>query len=198
MLYEAAMAARLGRLDKRADMSGLLNTANMLSGELHKWYNGPDCGNGFKAVSAQQIAAVGTALNDALGKAAQNCGGVPVFEYSQEKNNPYRKNAQGYVPVSKVYISYTPCRKDGAQSRYPWLVQVENFEAPLSERKNGATAHDARNAVNKTAASINLSADDFSAAMVSVERFVRLWEMAEALPVVRQAYKKLEAIRNQN
>lgn len=167
----------------------LSNTGNMVLNELRRWTATQKrtllCG-----IPVTEIAAAKNALSAAL-----TSFGAPYFEYSAEKNNPHVKNNQGYVPVSKVYISYTPTRKDGSVSRYPWFVQIENFDAPLNTKQNGATAHNAAQAVNKRSASINLSADDFACAMVAVRRYVRLWEMAAALPVIRTGLKFLADIQ---
>lgn len=169
----------------------LSNTGNMVLNELRRWTANQKrtllCG-----IPVTEIAAAKNALGAAL-----NSWGTPLFEYSAEKNNPHVRNSQGYVPVSKVYISYTPTRKDGSVSRYPWFVQIENFDAPLNTKQNGATAHNAAQAVNKRSASINLSADDFACAMVAVRRYVRLWEMAAALPVIRTGLKFLADIQEQ-
>lgn len=147
--------------------------------------------NPVSAVPMQEIANAKNALAAAL-----SGYGVPAFEYGYEKNNPYSKDNQGYVPVSKVYIAYTPTRPDGSISRYPWFLQVENFDAPLNTKANGASSHNASSAINRKSASINLSADDFAAAMVATRRFIRLWENAVALPVIRTALKRLDEIKD--
>ncbi len=189
-LYHAAMDARLGKLT--ADPSVLISALSVARKRLRNWYQEKDCADGIKAIPTEQIVSAGKLLSNALSQTGQ-----PAFVYSKEKNNPYRKDDRGYVPVSKVYIAYTPFRKNGEKSNYPWCIQVENFSAPLKERSNGSTAHDAKNAVNKRVANILLSADDFAATMVAVQRFVQLWEMSSALPVMRKAYKKLDEFRNQ-
>lgn len=140
-------------------------------------------------VSYQEIVGVQNALASVL-----NISQNPAFEYVREKNNPYRKDSKGFVPVSKVYIAYSQFRKDGQESRYPWFIQIENFDAPLIVQKNGSSTHDAGKATNRKVININLSADDFAAAMVAVDRFVRLWEMANALPNIRAGQKAAEAI----
>lgn len=121
--------------------------------------------------------------------------GKPAFEYTSEKNNPYAKDAAGNVPVSKVYIAYTPVRADGQISNYPWFVQIRNFKAPLTEKGNGATAHNSSKAFDDKTTSINLSAEDFACALVAVKRFVGVWEMTAGVPVVRNALKAQAAQR---
>lgn len=121
--------------------------------------------------------------------------GTPAFQYSKEKNNPYAiKN--GYAPCSRITISFTPIRQDGQRSSYPWYVCIENFDAPIQAKQNGATAHNSKQAINKRSAFINLSADDFAASMVAVDRFVRLWEH-RMLPVMEEAYRILEVQKQQ-
>jgi hypothetical protein len=115
--------------------------------------------------------------------------GKPAFEYTSEKNNPYAKDAAGNVPVSKVYIAYTPVRADGQISNYPWFVQIRNFKAPLTEKGNGATAHNSSKAFDDKTTFINLSAEDFASKMVEAKRLISVWEMSEAVPLMRKALK---------
>lgn len=164
--------------------------SNAVLKDLRKWMatgqKNPMC-----TVPMQEIINAKNALIAAL-----NGHGVPAFEYGYEKNNPYSKNNQGYVTVSKVYIAYTPTRPDGSISRYPWFLQVENFDAPLNTKANGASSHNSSSAINRKSASINLSADDFAKAMGATKRFIGLWEHAVALPVIRTATKRLDEIND--
>ncbi|HIT33426.1 MAG TPA: hypothetical protein IAC31_02190 [Candidatus Faecousia intestinigallinarum] len=192
-LYQAAIDARLGKFSTRKT-SGLSDAVMAAVNMLRKWTNAPECGNGVKAIPFAEIAAAEQYLQNAT---RQDAAGKPFFEYMTEKNNPYRKDRSGNVPVSKLYVAYMPLRNTGEVSRYPWLVQIQNFMAPLKQKANGSTAHDASKAFNTVTASINLSADDFAAAMVAVERFVRLWEMANALPVIRTAQAAIERKRQE-
>lgn len=123
--------------------------------------------------------------------------GSPVLPYVSEKNNPYAKGSDGYVPVSRIEINYQPTRQNGQKSNYPWYISITNYEAPLSESANGATAHVGSQARNKRSAYINVSALDFGRAMVAVDRFLRLWEH-RMLPVMDEAYQRIDAARQEN
>lgn len=114
----------------------------------------------------------------------------PAFSYSKEKVNPYDVT-DGYAPCSKITINFAPFRQDGQVSKYPWYVAIENFKAPIQTKQNGSTNYKGAQAIDKTSAFINLSADDFAACMVAVDRFVRLWEH-RMLPVMDEAYRRME------
>ena len=174
---------------KSNNATEIQTASNVVLNDLRRW-QGNVKRYPMAAVPMQEVSAAKNSLGAAL-----NTGGVP-YEYSAEKNDPYKKNNQGFVPVGKVYIAYIPTRQDGSVSRYPWLIRIENFDAPLTTRQNGASSHDASKAINKKMASINLSADDFAFAMVAVKRYIRLWEIAMALPVIRKALGIISNIRS--
>lgn len=122
--------------------------------------------------------------------------GSPLLPYVSEKNNPYAKGSDGYVPVSRIEINYQPTRQDGNVSNYPWYIAITNYEAPLSEKGNGTTAHVGSMARNKRSAFINVSALEFGRAMVAVDRFIRMWEH-RMLPVMDEAYRRIDAARQE-
>lgn len=121
-----------------------------------------------------------------LHHAAMNasCGMLPPgFSYVREKNDPYKRDDSGYVPVIKITINYTPTQSYGKPSAYPWFIGIENFRAPAVDRPNGTISHDSTKATNKSGAFINVSASDFAVAMDAVVRFIRLWEYRQ-IPVI--------------
>lgn len=189
-LYEAAMSARLGMLkpDPGINIAWIDNVQRI----LHSLTSVPKFQDGTRPVPSQALNAMNSALNNA--KAATTAQlTAPLFSYSREKNNPYAvKN--GLAPCSKVSITYTPYRKDGEPSFYPWYIGIENFDAPLKTGKNGASSHNSTQASNKRSAFINLSNDDFCAAMVAIQRFVSLWEH-RAIPMMNEAYRRIDAAR---
>ena len=184
-----ATGQALGGAVGRNDPGAVSAAANATLSDLRRWVSAHKQAP-VSAVPLRDLSKVRADLENAL--ATQD---KPLFEYSTEKNNPYAKGQDGFVPVSKLYICYTPFRKGGEPSRYPWFIQIENFRAPLNVKKNGATAHDASRAIERKSVSINVSADDFVFAMVAVRRYVELWEVNVAGPVVRKGVALLDSTK---
>lgn len=195
ILYEAAQAARLGKLqpDISAQMQWLLKLEHL----VNAWAQIPPTPNGDRLIPRQSLNDVYGILQDAKNAFSATVG-TPVFTYSKEKNNPYKIDGDGFSPCSKVTISYSPFRRDGQPSSYPWYVGIENFDAPVSKQENGAISHNSKQAKNKKSAFINLSVDDFASAMVAVDRFVRLWEQVNMGPVMAEAYRRMDTAKAQN
>lgn len=195
LLYNAAVSARLGNL--RPSSAPALPLADALITQIKSWKGFPlfNDENRSRQVPGQAINAI---MDAAIGirKALQDKEGEPAFTYTREKINPYKTNPQnGFHPASRLQINFTPIRKGGQVSTYPWYISIENFDAPMNTKSTGATTFDGSKAVNKTSAYINLSMEDFLAAMVAVDRHVRLWEIQQAGPVMRMAYKQLDEER---
>lgn len=189
-LYEAAMSARLGLLkpDPGINLAWIDQVQRIMDG----WKAIPKLPDGSRPIPAQALNATNNALNNARAATTAQLTN-PLFSYSREKNNPYT-GKNGLAPCSKISIAYTPYRKDGAPSNYPWYIGIENFEAPLRQGKNGASSHNSAQAVNKRSAFINLSNDDFCAAMVAIQRFVHLWEH-RSIPMIDEAYRRMAMAR---
>lgn len=184
-----AVGTTLGNATKMNNPTALLSASDHALTDLRRWAgNRKQCPSA--GVPLREIYEIKTALANALAQQDK-----PLFTYTTEKNNPYQKDSQGFVPVSKLYISYTPTRKNGEVSRYPWFIQIENFRAPLSTKATGASSHDASRAVDRKGVFINVSADDFAQAMVAVKRYIRVWEMVAAIPVVRKGLGLLEKLK---
>lgn len=201
LLHAAAMSAALGTMQAPAKAGSLVQAADMSLNALRqalKLINGS--ANLEKDALLDKLTQIHKGLTDAgcaLSNALNEAKAVPAcpFEYTRQKNNPYKVDAQGYGPVSKLRIAYAPFREDGTASQYPWLIQIENCLAPIESKKNGANIHKAAQAINSTTLFIRVTTSDFCAAMVAVQRFVRLWEMNYGLPMMRQAYKKIEEMK---
>lgn len=189
-LYEAAMSARLGLLkpDSGINVAWIDQVQRIMDG----WKAIQKSQDGTRPIPAQSLNALNNALNNARAATTAQLT-TPLFSYSREKNNPYTGN-NGLAPCSKVQINYTPYRKDGAPSNYPWYIVIENFDAPLVTGKNGASSHNSNQAVNKKSAFINLSSESFCNAMTAVQRFVTLWEH-RTIPMMDEAYRRIEYAR---
>ena len=195
IFYEAAMAARLGTL--RPNLSVQTQWLNSVTHLLDSWKQIPPDQNGARLIPRQALNALHGILQNANSSISTTVG-VPIFSYTREKNNPYKIGEQGFAPCSKVTISYSPYRKDGQPSSYPWYIGIENIDAPVSKQANGAVSHNSKMARNKKSAFINLSLDDFAAAMVAIRRFVDLWEQVNMGPVLAEAYRRIDAAKANN
>lgn len=187
ILLQAAMQARLGGFQKAPSMP--VGLADDLTAQVNSWQACPVMQDGSRVIprdALNRLLQSVTALRNAMVTPAAN---GPLFSYTKEKNNPYKKR-DGLVPVSSITISYSPVDQRGNPSNYPWYVRIDNFDAPLAERSNGATAHKSSQATNKKSAFINLSLDDFAAAMVAVDSHIRLWEH-RTLPVMEEAFRRI-------
>jgi len=193
LLHRAAMDARLGILKPSASSAASL-VDSMIS-QIHTWKGYPVTANKEYVIPGQAINGILEAAGN-VRNAIQGNTDTPVFSYVREKVHGHKTNGNGMAPVTKVQIHYSPLRRGGAVSTYPWYLCIENFDAPINRKNNGATTYDGSKAANKRTAFINLSADDFAAAMVAVDRFIRLWEH-RMIPVMEEAYRRIEAARQQ-
>ena len=198
-LYQAGLSARLGTLSlptAEANSQAVLERCNAALNQMRSWYKSLPFPDGSLAVPMNGISQVGKLISEIPGLLNTQRPNVPLFTYGKEKNNPYVKDERGYVPVSKISVSYSPYRSNGELSNFPWLLQIENFRAPLKVRSNGSTAHDSSKAVDRKTAFINIGRDDFVSAMVAVDRFIRLWE-CRYIPTMNKAYAIMAEARAQ-
>lgn len=100
-------------------------------------------------------------------------GKQPCWSDSFQKNNPYKtenRNSKEFAPVSIFSIAYDPTRN------YPWTIKVTNCMAPLIRQANGATAHNAKEAVDKKEVVFSAKTQDLFESLSSVDHYIRLWE----------------------
>lgn len=171
ILVEAGKKAYFGELSGDAtivNQTAISQVVNEMRGWLTNIEPFPD--NTFPIPYAD-IARVGQAL-----AGINSAGTAPKWSYSCEKNNPYSADENGYVPVQKVQINYSPFMQDGSESRNPWYIGIENFQAPIKVMRSGASFHRSKDAINRKSAFIVLSKADFLRSMIAVKRFISHWE----------------------
>lgn len=140
----------------------------------------------------QQMLCAGLMAQDPEGKNEK-----ALYSYEVQKNNPYRTtwdNGKEYTPVSTLSIQYIPTRK------YPWIIKVSNFMAPLFRQESGATTHNSKEAIGKKEVMFPMSAEDFYCALADVAHYVHLWEY-RMYPVVNAMCNERErraAAKRQN
>lgn len=184
MLYHAAIAARLGQL-KPAENSQAIYSLKNIRAILDQWKQIPPNQDFSRTIPQKSLQELDAIVQQSLTPLSATTG--PSFSYIREKNNPYAV-ANGYAPVSKITINYSPVM-NGRESRYPWYIGIENFDAPIAKKANGASTHNSKAAINKRNTFINLSADDFASVMESITSYIRVWENAQTVPTVRNAIK---------
>lgn len=196
ILLEAAMKARMGDLIHQMSGSnaGCSEQIRQVIARVQQWASIPMADDGTRPIHRFELGNLVGSLQRIADTSAAPASSAPLFVYSREKVNPY-ENRDGLSPVSKILIQYAPFRQNGEPSKYPWHVSINNFDAPVTVQKNGATVYDGQKASKKKNASINLSADDFCEALIAVERHIRLWEINRTVPVMEEAYRSLEAQR---
>lgn len=182
-LFHAAKMACIGQLTAPAPASASVNGEAIAKidsalAQMRKWLKIEPYPDNSRPIQMDELTSVGKALSDALASLKQQSAGgtnTVTYSYTRQKNHAYadsisKVNGVPHAPVQQISIFYDPTR------RYPWTIQISNYDAPIKQQANGATTHNASKAINKREAFINLSADDFCAAMVAVDRFIRLWE----------------------
>lgn len=162
ILYEAAKKAYFGELSGQ-----LIPGCAQALERLRMWMDVPMYPDGSRPIGEGEIVMVGQMLRSALEG--------QKFSYTYEKNDPY-KEENGLVPVQKITISYNAFTMDGQESRYPWLISIENFKAPLVKMGSGASYHKSKQGSNRKSANIMMSKVDFLQSMVAVKRYIHNWE----------------------
>lgn len=168
--FQAALNARLGQLQPKVVRNdAALVAAQQKLNLLTKRNLLPD---GNIPISPNELTDL---LNDLASVNPPSCeSGYEGFPYCQEKND-CRKETDGYIPVTKLFINYSPVYQ-GKVNNYPWYICIENFWAPTVRNGNGIVSHDSSKARDKKYVSINVSQRDFLAAMTRINGFIREWE----------------------
>lgn len=199
MLLEAAMAARIGLLNQQPYVSalpeGVVPSLEDNLQQMARWTKQPVNPDGSICIPISELTTCGKQFKEnvkALKQAARghNNGNKVTFSYSRQKNHAFKNsiryvNGVTYAPVKQINILFNPTRN------YPWTIQIQNYDAPIVVKENGATNHNSGKAINKREAFMHLTADDFCAAMVAVDRLVRLWEL-RMFSVVDAGFRQYE------
>lgn len=173
--------------------SGVLGIANQLRGvKDFSTANGVVIGwlqSGHQP-TMQELAGLQQTLCNGL--VAQDPGGQNAgWSDGFQKNNPYKtehRNGKEYAPVSIFSIAYDQTRN------YPWTIRVTNCMAPLVRKENGATSHNAKEAVDKKEVVFFATTKDWLEALASVDHYIRLWEY-RMYPIVQSMCQERERRR---
>lgn len=125
--------------------------------------------------------------------------GYTEFMFHQDKVNVYRKDPNdGFVFVTVVDIARKQYNDKGDLRKYPWVIQIKNLWAPPIEQANGTTAYSAANARDTVEAFIQISDDDMHHCCWAADHFIRVWENANAIPLVLEGLQKRKQARQNN
>ncbi len=197
---ETDLAAALSTMNAKLDriFAGLLNGAaravtacgNIVKQRGHE--KGPiaDFGQVMKA------ARDGLADKEADIKQFGVRNGYTEFTFHQDKVNVYRKDPKaGFVFVTVIDIARRQYNDKGDLRKYPWAIQIKNLWAPPIEQPNGTTAYSAGNARDVVEAFIQISDDDMHHCCWAADHFIRVWENANAIPLVVEGLKRRQQNR---
>lgn len=119
------------------------------------------------------------------------------YTYHQDRVNVYQ-NINGFVPVKTLDITRRNLReKDGNTdvSKNPWTISISSFLAKPKEHANGTVSYISSTIKDRTDAFIYLSDNDMYRCCYNVEHYIKIWEMAVCIPIVRLGLQEQEARR---
>lgn len=140
----------------------------------------------------KEIGANGAKIRDymvALNSASAGAGKAD-FEYSQDRVDVYRKDANSTAPVSIMRITHAGTRSNGAKSKFPWYIKITNGTAPVKEMPNGTTSYEGSKLKIDREASINVSDFDMFRMMLRIKRFIETWENSYCIKNIQNGHKK--------
>ena len=204
------------RVDGSADLAAAATVMNakldrILSGLLTGVAKGvAACGNIIKGAGHERgpIADLGqvvlAARNAIANKEAdvQNFGirePYTDFTYHQERVNTYRRDPKdGFVFVSVVDIARKQFNDKGDLRRLPWQIKIKNLYAPPIDQPNGTTAYSSGNARDVSECFVQVSDDEMLQCCYAVDHFIRVWEDANAIPLVLEGLQRRKQARQNN
>ena len=200
---EADLAAALSAMNAKIDriFAGALNgvakavtaCGNIVKGSGHE--KGPAADFGQALLAARNALADKDAEVTNFGAR----GGYTEFSFHQDKVNVYRKDpTDGFVFVTVVDIARKQYNDKGDLRKYPWAIQIKNLWAPPIDQPNGTTAYSAANARDAVECFIQISDDDMHRCCYMADHFIRVWENANAIPLVVEGLKRRQQSRQNN
>jgi len=114
--------------------------------------------------------------------------------FTQQKIIAAKKGEDGRAPVTKLEIIRSEKDSKGNERKLKWFVRVTNGTGIPSESATGGIQCKAGSFVKDKDAYINLSDEDMFKALYEVDVFIKLWEMANAIPVIKAAQQKIAEI----
>lgn len=120
--------------------------------------------------------------------------GEKEINFTQQKIIAAKKGNDGRAPVTKLEIVRTEKDKSGNERRLKWFVRITNGTGIPEETSTGGVQCKPGSFAKEKEAYINLSDEDMFNALYEVDRFIKLWEMVNAIPVIKAAQQKIAEI----
>lgn len=120
--------------------------------------------------------------------------GEKEINFTQQKIIAAKKGNDGRAPVTKLEIVRTEKDKSGNERRLKWFVRITNGTGIPEETSTGGVQCKPGSFTKEKEAYINLSDEDMFNALYEVDRFIKLWEMVNAIPVIKAAQQKIAEI----
>lgn len=120
--------------------------------------------------------------------------GEKEINFTQQKIIAAKKGNDGRAPVTKLEIVRTEKDKSGNERRLKWFVRITNGTGIPEETSTGGVQCKPGSFTKEKEAYINLSDEDMFNALYKVDRFIKLWEMVNAIPVIKAAQQKIAEI----
>ena len=120
--------------------------------------------------------------------------GEKEINFTQQKIIAVKKGNDGRAPVTKLEIVRTEKDKSGNERRLKWFVRITNGTGIPEETSTGGIQCKPGSFTKEKEAYINLSDEDMFNALYKVDRFIKLWEMVNAIPVIKAAQQKIAEI----
>lgn len=117
--------------------------------------------------------------------------GDPEVSFIQQKIIAAKKGNDGRAPVTKLEIVRTTKDKNGNERKLPWFVRITNGSGIPEESASGGQQCKPGSFQKEKEGFINLSDGDMFKALYETNTFIELWQIANVLPVIKEAQKKI-------
>lgn len=113
------------------------------------------------------------------------------YEWKQQRIHDMKKDRSGLAPVQTLTIKRQCMTKNGEAQRNPWIISIENGLARSEKTSTGGTKIDGKSYKKTSYAFIMLSEEDMYKLFWKVDRYIQLWELSFAIPVIKEGKKEL-------
>ena len=113
------------------------------------------------------------------------------YEWKQQRIHEMKIDRNGFAPVQTLCIKRQCLTKKGEPQRNPWIISIENGVARPEKTSTGGTKINGNSYRKTNFAFIMLSEEDMFKLFWKVERYIQLWELAFAIPVIKEAKRAM-------
>ena len=117
--------------------------------------------------------------------------GEKEINFVQQKIIAAKKGNDGRAPVTKLEIIRAEKDRNGNERKLKWFIRITNGSGVPEESTTGGIQCKPGSFTKEKEAYINLSDEDMFKALHEVNTFVELWQIANALPVIKAAQQRI-------